>query len=148
MRIERRILLFCLSICLTVFSFAKPELDSVKIVHDLDKSDFELKNFDANKHSAEKSVIYFETENGDDARCGVEYAILKPTLLFAPSVARIQLKISQPRYIGVTIVVLRLSRKKTRPIKEYALFVQGKPSIWQKIFALYFLRNAYCWKSF
>lgn len=63
MRIERRILLFCLSICLTAFSFAKPELDSVKIVHDLDKSDFELKNFDANKHSAEKSVIYFETEN-------------------------------------------------------------------------------------
>ena len=37
MRIERRILLFCLSICLTAFSFAKPELDSVKIVHDLDK---------------------------------------------------------------------------------------------------------------
>ena len=63
MRIERRILLFCLSICLTVCSFAKPELDSVKIVHDLDKSDFELKTFDANKHSAEKSAIYFETEN-------------------------------------------------------------------------------------
>ncbi len=63
MKIERRFILFYLTICFTVCSFAVPELDSVKFIHDLSKSDFELKNFDANKHTVGKSSIYFEIDN-------------------------------------------------------------------------------------